>query len=152
MPKIKDLGVKVIPETMRPPEMGLGGGGHCFNNTFNPCVNLTHCTGCSFVQCSGQLTITWKFTPVACLGTRIWGISPVCGGSMTPIIDPGGDLTFTREGVGLLKEELHRSLEVLEVYEKTLGPQTAEAIDARLRELEGERTQLNQRRKELDKK
>src|SRR4029077_10542419 len=30
MPKIKDLGVKVIPETMRPPEMGPGGGGPCF--------------------------------------------------------------------------------------------------------------------------
>ena len=26
MPKIKDLGIKVIPETMRPPEAGGGAG------------------------------------------------------------------------------------------------------------------------------
>jgi hypothetical protein len=39
MPKIKDLGIKVIPETMQPPGIGPGGGGY-------GCQNYTQC-GCS---------------------------------------------------------------------------------------------------------
>jgi hypothetical protein len=39
MPKIKDLGIKVIPETMQPP--GIGGGAGC------GCTNFTNCIGCT---------------------------------------------------------------------------------------------------------
>jgi len=42
MPKLKDLGINVIPETMRPPEIGGGGGGAC------ACTNFTvNCIGCT---------------------------------------------------------------------------------------------------------
>ncbi len=44
MPKIRDLGINVIPETMRPPEIGAGGGGgcegatsECGENTYEVC-------------------------------------------------------------------------------------------------------------------
>jgi len=59
MPKIKDLGIKVIPETMKPPE--VGGGGGCTDCTVvqfsicgtTRCGNITHgCTDCTFQQCS----------------------------------------------------------------------------------------------------
>jgi hypothetical protein len=42
MPKIRDLGINVIPVTMRPPEIGLGGGRAddedvtCNNESCNP--------------------------------------------------------------------------------------------------------------------
>jgi hypothetical protein len=43
MPKIRDLGINVIPATMRPPEIGkgayyMGGGITCDNPSGKPCV------------------------------------------------------------------------------------------------------------------
>ncbi len=66
MPKIKDLGVKVIPETMQPPAMGPGGPpgpptgpicwpppSGCFNRTCFECTqNITICIGCTHQQCT----------------------------------------------------------------------------------------------------
>jgi hypothetical protein len=40
MPKVKDLGINVIPDTMRPPEIGGGAGCGCTNVT-NPCLGCT---------------------------------------------------------------------------------------------------------------
>ena len=78
MPKIKDLGIKVIPETMRPPQMTDGGCavsgcgdsgcgatcGQCTNNT--NCGNCTHVTcGCSLPTnciCTAQLTVVCTCT------------------------------------------------------------------------------------------
>lgn len=37
MPKIRDLGINVIPATMRPPEMGGGGGDAGCHPTEQPC-------------------------------------------------------------------------------------------------------------------
>ena len=75
MPKIRDLGVKVIPETMRPLEMGDGGCtvsgcdgscdctspscGQCTNMTCGQCTNVTKCHCTKFLTicaCTGQLT------------------------------------------------------------------------------------------------
>jgi len=72
MPKIRDLGVKVIPATMRPPEIGQGGGvtpidccdctnpfsrlGDC-NPTCIPTFTCGPCTvGASCVSCSTMPT------------------------------------------------------------------------------------------------
>ena len=56
MPKIRDLGINVIPETMRPPEIGPGGGGGggCNAGTYGPnCPTTTfpttpNCPGTTF--------------------------------------------------------------------------------------------------------
>src|SRR3954454_17024296 len=62
MPKVKDLGIKVIPETMRPPEIGGGGGGctDCTVQAFSICGGTPGagagggggCTDCTFQQFS----------------------------------------------------------------------------------------------------
>ena len=60
MPKIKDLGIKVIPETMKPPEIGPGGGcTDCTQQAFSICGTTPGaggcgftCTDCTFQQCS----------------------------------------------------------------------------------------------------
>ncbi len=58
MPKIKDLGIKVIPETMRPPE--VGGGAGCTDCTIQPFSicggtqqGCTDCTVQPFSICGG---------------------------------------------------------------------------------------------------
>jgi hypothetical protein len=47
MPKIRDLGINAIPETMRPPE--IGGGGGCHGCTYSPadCRQTYICDGTS---------------------------------------------------------------------------------------------------------
>jgi len=60
--------------------------------------------------------------------------------------------SISREQIGSLKDQLKQQLEALEAYEKTLGPRTAEAIEARQKQLEDELAQLQQRRKDLDTK
>jgi hypothetical protein len=77
-------------------------------------------------------------------GSGCGAISPVCGGS---IIGPGDP--FTREQINALKAQLKEQIEVLDAAEKNLGPKTAEAIDARTKQIEEELAQLKQRRKEL---
>ncbi len=203
MPKIKDLGVKVIPETMRPPEMGPGGGGPCIpticpTHTICFCSPVPTACGCTLQHCTHQQTCFCSFLPTVCHfptlchcsvlptichpticnpticqnpsichvpsvchaptvcacsqiasipcpgGSGCGAISPVCGGS---IIDPGGPIS--REQIGALKNQLKQQLEELDAVEKNLGPKTAEAIDARTKQIEEELAQLKQRRKEL---
>ena len=264
MPKIKDLGIKVIPETMKPPEIGGGGGctdctvvqfsicgttrcgtvtagctdctlqacsiaggfSGCTDCTFQQCSiagGITKCTDCTFQQCSiaggvtkctdctlqqcsiaggvtkctdctlqacsiaGGVThgctdctfqqcsiaggLTWACLctnnqtlacgpSVACrLQTHCgafsgWGgcgpASPVCGGSIidtTVVQQPGVQLT--REQVSALKDSLKRQMTALEEHEKTIGPKTAEEIDAREKQLNEELAQLKERKKGL---
>lgn len=64
MPKIRDLGINVIPETMRPPEIGPGGGGGGCQNS---------------VQCP---TTTFPTTP--------WGMHPGCPTGTFTITGGGG--------------------------------------------------------------
>src|SRR5689334_21656976 len=54
MPKIRDLGIKVIHETMRPPEVGAGGGcSDCTTQQFSICGTTRHgCTDCTTQQFS----------------------------------------------------------------------------------------------------
>src|SRR5262245_39899918 len=235
MPKIKDLGIKVIPETMKPPEIGGGGGGcsdctvvqfsicgttRCTDCTFQQCSiaggvtggctdctvlkcsiggGLTHgctdctfqqcsiaggvtrctdctfqqcsiaggvthgCTDCTFQQCSiaGGFTFACRQTCAVSVGCRLqthcgpfsgWGgcgpVSPVCAGSIDPTIvqQPG---VLTREQIAALKDALRKQITALEEHEKTIGPKTAEEIDAREKQLNEELAQLKERRKNL---
>lgn len=175
MPKIKDLGIKVIPETMRPPEIGGGAGGcggvtfcqhgtQCLPTvqpcvpTFHPCLPThncllpTHCSGCTLI--------------VSCFGCTQWGatacqfhtfggggcgaISPVCGGSIDPTIlqQP----SITHEQIAALKDQLQKQIAALDEIAKTAGPATIQEIDAREKQINEELAHLKARRKEIDKK
>lgn len=60
MPKIRDLGINVIPETMRPPEIGPGGGGGggCNAGTYGP-----NCPTTTFPTTPNCPTTTFPTTP-----------------------------------------------------------------------------------------
>jgi hypothetical protein len=59
MPKIRDLGINVLPETMRPPEIGEGAGGGAV------CGNLlTVCTFCT----NGNTFDAAAMQPTPCIG------------------------------------------------------------------------------------
>jgi hypothetical protein len=167
MPKIKDLGIKVIPETMQPPEIGGGAGGgagciagtQCFPTfqpcvpTLHPCLPTHHCWGCTyFISCIGcthfgYITANCQFLTQ---GGGCGAISPVCGGSIDPTIvqTPG----ITREQIASLKEQMQKQIAALDEYAKSIGPSTAQEIDAREKQLNEELAQLKNRRKEADKK
>lgn len=117
MPKIKDLGIKVIPETMRPPEQG---GGGCGNLTLQ-CINATHClptiqpcVGCTLqVSClpthqCGGCSLHFSCLPThQCFGCTlivsqcplhsVWCNNPTVGGGGCGAISPvcGGSMTPT---------------------------------------------------------
>jgi hypothetical protein len=176
VPKIRDLGIKVIPETMRPPEAGGGGCGctglaltlqacgpsvacACTNIT-NPCFGCTQnitvqqcplhtirpCFGCTIVI-SHPCACT-HIASIPCWGSGGCGFSPVCGGSIDPTIvqDPN---VLTLDQVATLRNQLQQQIAALDEHAKTLGPKTAEEIDAREKQLNEELAQLKARRKEI---
>ena len=81
MPKIKDLGINSIPETMRPPE--IGGGGGCHGCTYSPaaCHQTYICDGASpaagqarcWCQVCGRHTCTHTTNQPA-----VYAGNPVC--------------------------------------------------------------------------
>ena len=74
MPKLKDLGINVIPETMRPPEIGGGGGpGGCgCTRITNPCIGCTqNITFCVCTEASPCGSCTQQIT--ACICTDLSG-------------------------------------------------------------------------------
>jgi hypothetical protein len=91
MPKIRDLGIKVIPETMKPPEIGGGGGcSDCTVQPFSICGGTPGgggCTDCTLQQfsiCGGTHGCTdCTMQPFSiCGGTgtiqRCWGMTCRC--------------------------------------------------------------------------
>jgi hypothetical protein len=70
MPKIRDLGINVIPETMRPPEIGPGGGGGCQGPSYGP--GVPGCPAGTFT------TTTWGMQPGCPTGTFTTGYG-ACG-------------------------------------------------------------------------
>ena len=180
MPKIKDLGIKVIPDTIRPLE--ANGGAGCGTFTVNcigctiavtvpqpcGCTNITNpCLGCTqnitFQQCPlNTIKPCFGCTVVIshpCACTRIasipcgWGsggcgFSPVCGGSIDPTIvqDPRA---LTLDQVNALRNQLQQQIAALDEHAKTLGPKTAEELDAREKALNEELANLRTRRKDL---
>jgi hypothetical protein len=91
MPKVKDLGINVIPDTMRPPEIGGGAGCGCTNVT-NPCLGCTtsptFCTDCTVQATSicggtggGTGTVACGCTKFsACTDCTVQATS-ICGGT-----------------------------------------------------------------------
>src|SRR6185295_7147060 len=81
MPKIRDLGIKVIPETMKPPEVGGGGCSDCTVQAFSICGGTpgggggggcSDCTVQPFSICGG--------TPHGCTDCTVQAFS-ICGGT-----------------------------------------------------------------------
>lgn len=109
MPKIKDLGIKVIPETMRPPEMGPGGApaacfptgclNHtCFNHTCFECtLNITICIGCTHQQFTNFCFCTIHPATCGCTLQHCTAI-PTCGCS---VLHCSGHITVTCIGCTL---------------------------------------------------
>ena len=203
MPKIKDLGITVLPEQFKPPEIGGGGGcgityctdctnqpysicgtspGPCSDCTTRPysicgttpcggrtyactdCTNqpysicgtspgpaCTDCTKLAFSICG-----TTRGTVACRLGSKwptVFDVTTPCGGSYIgpeTIRVGGGGLRV--EDVQELKAALREQIEALDEFEKTLGPQTAEEIDAREKQLTDELAKLKGLRATLKKK
>lgn len=87
MPKIRDLGINVIPETMRPPEIGGGAGGGCEGGATYECQGtLATCTAGTLTTClpgtimgctAGTLTTCLPGTVATCTaGTRVTTVDP----------------------------------------------------------------------------
>jgi hypothetical protein len=191
MPKLKDLGINVIPETMRPPEclpltvgpVCVPGGltleayqstATCIPNSCGlacACTHITNpCLGCTHVvtACFTHTTITVCYTGSMCTAHSLITIcrtGSVCpGGSIctggteptiftitptTPQIQAGGGLT--RESIAQLKEQLQAQIAQLDEHAKTIGPKTADEIDAREKQLKAELDDLATRRSDLKK-
>ncbi len=78
MPKIKDLGIKVIPETIRPPEVGAGGGcTDCTVQPFSICGG-TQQQGCT--DCTMQPLSICGGTHQGCTDCTVQPFS-ICGGT-----------------------------------------------------------------------
>ena len=93
MPKIRDLGINVIPETMRPPEIGPGGGGGggCNAGTYGPnCPTTTfpttpNCPGTTFPTTpwygGGGNCPTTTFPPTTTGPQQPYMMEPGCPGT-----------------------------------------------------------------------
>src|SRR5215467_7313552 len=131
MAKVKDLGIKVIPETMRPLEAG-GGAGCGHTAAAQICLNFTRCFGCTYRICTYAPTwcpygtcwcsfhTPWEtIQQVQCplhsviceFNTQGGGgcgpASPICAGSMDPTIVQQ-PVELTRESIAALKEQLQQ--------------------------------------------
>ncbi len=134
------------------------GGGYCTDCTtqaFSFCGTTRVCTDCTtrpFSIC-GTTRITGT---VACrLGSRfptILDVTTPCGGSFVgpETIRPGGGLRV--EDVQQLRTVLQEQMKALDEYEKSLGPQTMEEVEAREKQLNEEMAKLKSIRADLSKK
>jgi hypothetical protein len=201
MPKIKDLGITVVPEQFRPPEIGGGGGcggwtfctdcttqpysicgttpgpggcTDCTTQAFSICGTTgggfcTDCTTQAFSICGTTRVCTDCTTRpfsicgttrewVACrLGSRfptILDVTTPCGGSFVgpETIRQRGGGGLRLEDIAQLRTQLNEQLQALDEYEKALGPQSVEEVEAREKQLNDELAKLKNLRSELSKK
>ena len=156
MAKIRDLGINFIPETMRPPEIGYGGGCGC-TETILPChlcnttfPNTLLCTP----ACGGPQYV--DVACVACNTTPPTGMHPItpwtpmflctpCGTTPPGTKTPG----LTRESIAQLRQMMEQKIAELDEYAKNLGPKTAAEMDKREKELKAELDDIAKRRKTL---
>jgi hypothetical protein len=159
VPKLKDLGIKVIPDTMRPPEQG-GGFGGCGCTLIGGCTGVVSnivgaphtieyaCGACSYqpsqidprVLCNrctfpGTVPIDWGRWPTGWPG-------PTCS-------DPVNPAVLTNEHIRIMRETLQKQLAAVDEYAKSVAPKTAQEIDARVNVITEELNQLKARRKEV---
>jgi hypothetical protein len=198
MPKIKDLGITVVPEQFRPPEIGGGGGcgytyctdctaqpysicgttpGYagctdCTTQAYSICGTTRGCTDCTYqpysicgtspgycTDCTTRpysICGTTRQTLACRLQSRyptIFDVTTPCGGSFVgpETIRPGGG-GLRLEDIAQLRTQLNEQLKALDEYEKSLGPQSLEEVDAREKQLTEELSRLKNLRSELGKR
>ena len=138
MPKIRDLGIKVIPETMRPPEAGGGAGGggaaQICNPTYKVCTDCTiqpfsicggtHCRWPTLVTCHFHTWCGCTFygqgiTIICDPITNACGPVSLCGGTIidTTIYQQAGGLS--QEHAAALRTALKKELDGLEEHLKS---------------------------------
>ena len=119
MAKVRDLGIKVIPETMRPPEVGGGAApADC-----NECTNPVTCIGCTLVTC-GFVT---PLPPCPC---------SLCSEPVTLTCRTTNGIvaaTQSPEELGILRTQLREQLAILERAEIALREAELNAELERLR-------------------
>lgn len=170
MPKVRELGITVVPEGFGPMEVGAGGCGWsvcsdctmqpfsicggtnqpCLARTLQPCGQWSGCSDCTmqpFSICGGtqqcvRATLQCAGGTLQCAGGTLQ-----CGISRQPI-DPG----LTKAQIDQLKATLKQQLEALEQQEKAHLPQTLEAIEVREKEIAAELEQLKAHKADLKKK
>jgi hypothetical protein len=179
MPKVKDLGVTVVPEQFGPVEIGGGAGcTDCTMQQFSICGTSPGprpsggCTDCTYVpysicgttpgpvfctDCTYRAFSICGTSPVACRFQTHNPWTPCggtwetpCGGSWGDPWQRGGGLT--QQSIGQIRQQLQAQLAALEEAEKRMGPQTAEEFDAREKELQAELDRLKTARGNLKKK
>jgi len=165
----------VIPETMKPPEIGGGGGcTDCTVQQFSICgttpgggcgFTCTDCTMQQFSICGGTQQAAaargCAFTGCDCTFVTCGWISCrvfTCGFNSCEVscrFFSGCGVSFlqqaalTREQVAELRDQLQKQIAALDEHAKTIGPNTTEAIDAREKQLNEELQDLKARRKKL---
>ena len=201
MPKIRDLGINVIPETMRPPEIGGGGGGKggggggdCEGATYqcpagtvqtgaNTCYGYAQqCPAGTVVQttntCYGyaqQCTAGTVQSGNTCYGyaqqctagtaqqttNTCYGDAGQCTAGTLVTTSPhlvhaaaaqtgqAAAAGLTREAIAVLRQQLQQQIAQLDELAKSVGPTTAEEIDAREQQLKAELEELANRRNSL---
>lgn len=174
MPKIKDLGINIVPGTMRPPEVG-GGGGCGLTRVQSDCNCISDWMAAragggmmadTVPTCSCECMPT--FTPVCsqcdCISNVAAGmaarmphsqcncVSRCIAHSYGLLVTPDPKrFGLSRQDIADLKAQLQQAMANLEEAEKDLLPKTLEEIDAREKELQSELEALQARRNELKK-
>jgi hypothetical protein len=92
MPKIRDLGIKVIPETMKPPEIGGGGGcSDCTVQQFSICGTTPGGGGGGCTDCTVQAFSICGTTPGPQVCTDCTNVPfSICGGTQCGFITHRG--------------------------------------------------------------
>lgn len=194
MPKVRELGITVLPEGFGP--VGIGGGGcgftqcsDCTTQPFSICGG-TNCGRITMETCAWQTCTDCTHQPFSiCGGTNCGRITrqncawqtcsdctvqpfSICGTTPGPqpqqfqqcpgvscegCTIPGTgarpiDPNLTKAQIDQLKAQLKQQLDQVTELEKSLGPKTAAAIDARIKDIEAELEQLKGVRAGLKKK
>ncbi len=125
----------------------------CYTGTICPTHSIVTCPTNSITPCYAGSGCIAHTTATICPGGSqcTFGTQPtiITITPTTPQIQGGG---LTHEAIGQLKQQLHEQIKALDEHAKTLGPQTADEIDAREKQLKTELDNLATRRSELKKK
>jgi hypothetical protein len=170
MPKVKELGITVVPQGFGPVEIGRGGWcgySNCSDCTVQPfsicggtqqCIRVTLqqpcgrtvCTDCTqqpFSICGGTHPCAGGTVCTDCTQQPF----SICGGTPPPQVRQA-DPRLTKAQIDQLRAQLKQQLETLEEHEKSLLPKTLEGLDAREKEIAAELEQLKGVRSQLSKK
>jgi len=158
VPKVRELGITVVPAGFGPLAIGRGGwcgGTVCSDCTLQPfslCGGTQRCVPVSVRACAGGTVCTdCTRQPLSiCGGTRQCFGATNCGFvSGTPVQN---DPRLTKAQIEQLRAQLKQQLETLDEHERALLPKTLDGLDAREKEIAAELEQLKGVRAQLKKK